>query len=558
MDKDKIAILPSAKLPAAAILLFMRHNFKALISYSLILFVFLMVVIQGILYSADRRDASNISRSLLGHAVSISKSVSTTITIASENIGVATLNMRLGDSCSDHTLNVLRTSLYRSEYIVDLGVIVDGHVLCTVTAGNFQKPLVLAAPQRRNINGYYDVWRDITDPIDGNIRYNAFGKGNVIALLSKSTFSFLDNLKEIYSVKLETRDRSFVYRDLRVPEVGARPLSAHLPASVQRACDTELDICVTLTNSRPGLFALDALSWSVTVLIAASVSICMVLFNLILRWRYFSPKNFVHNSLLNDDLKISYQPIVRLSDGQLVGAESLLRVCDRYEYMTTERFVATAEAFGFTKVLTISVMRKVIREFSEVLRMRPDLYVTINVPIADLLDCQILEILDAEVKKNGISPEQIILEITERSATDSDAIYKSIDEFKQHGYSFVLDDFGTGHSNFARLTALSIKGVKIDKSLIRMAAQKPFAFSVLSKLLAMVRDIGLTVIVEGIETQRGVDFVLSIDPDARGQGWFWGDAAPIDQFASSYLFGGEPLRKADDNHVAESDAQMTI
>lgn len=557
VDKHSDIGLTSTKLPAVS--LFISHNLKSIFIYSTALFLLLVILLHGILYLSDRRDASALSRSLLDHAVTISKSVSKTIVFADSTVGEDLKRLKTGGKCSEYVLNKLRTALYRGEYIIDLGVVKDGHILCMVTAGNFPEPIPLIESQYRNVNGYYDVWRDIIDPIDPNIRYNAFGLGDIIALLSKSTFSFFDNLDSAYSARLESKKQDFVYRDLRIYARPESRIYQYLPKITDRSCDEVRDICVTLVNHRPGLMSFDFWGWIVTLVLCGMVSIGIIVTHHVFRWRYFSPKNFVRNSLSSGEINISYQPIVRIADGQLVGSEALLRISDKYGFMTTEKFVATAEVFGLTKALTISVIKKVISEFSGVLKMNPGTYVAINVPIADLLDCEILTLLDQVVKEQGLSADQVILEITERSATESQKIFESVREFKSHGYCFLLDDFGTGHSNFTRLTSLPVKGIKIDKSFIKLAGQKPFACSVMSKLLNMTKEMGLAVIVEGIETKRGADFVLSLNPEALGQGWFWGEARPIGEFIASYLGEGRFIAASNREYAPDvDDGNMTI
>ena len=104
-------------------------------------------------------------------------------------------------------------------------------------------------------------------------------------------------------------------------------------------------------------------------------------------------------------------------------------------------------------------------------------------------------------EKYGVMPEKINLEITETAATSgSREITETMEKMKAIGYSFSLDDFGTGFSNVVLLFDSHYKNVKIDKSLLWDAEHNATTARVLDNLIRVIRSLGCNVVQEGVET----------------------------------------------------------
>ncbi len=241
--------------PLTAVISFFRRNLLQILICSITLSLILIGIIHWALCLSDKKNAENFSKILLEQSVNIAKSVSATIKEANAAVNDDISLVYPDDKCSDSVQTRLRTILYKSEYIVDLGIMGSGHVICTVTAGNFQTPIQLHSTTQKNINGYYYIWSNITDPIDPNISYNAFGFNGIIAFLSKSTFSFLGESDNTYSADLVTKDGSFRYRPLTLNTRPETRLSAVIPDITELSCDDTRDICVRVTNNHPGLLS---------------------------------------------------------------------------------------------------------------------------------------------------------------------------------------------------------------------------------------------------------------------------------------------------------------
>src|SRR5258707_7134065 len=140
-------------------------------------------------------------------------------------------------------------------------------------------------------------------------------------------------------------------------------------------------------------------------------------------------------------LDVVFQPIVRLTSGECVGVEALVRWNLNGRNISPEIFVAVAEQNGLIQQLTDLVLDKSIDELSKLLRSRPSFYVSINVSSEDLRTRRFLNVLSARLGGMGIRPAQVRIEATERSFMDADATRQTIAAFRDAGHPVYIDDF---------------------------------------------------------------------------------------------------------------------
>jgi sensor c-di-GMP phosphodiesterase-like protein len=148
--------------------------------------------------------------------------------------------------------------------------------------------------------------------------------------------------------------------------------------------------------------------------------------------------------------------------------------------------------------------------------------------MADILDATLCDFLDRELKNNGLSPRQIILEVTERSTADPEQLISSMRMFGGHGYAFYLDDFGTGYSNLASLAKLPISGIKLDRMFTQTIGKGAMGSKIAENVCSVAKALNLQLIVEGIETEQQAEYIKELSPTAIGQGWLYGKPVPAD------------------------------
>ena len=126
--------------------------------------------------------------------------------------------------------------------------------------------------------------------------------------------------------------------------------------------------------------------------------------------------------------------------------------------------------------------------------------IAVNVADADLLDPELLNMLLAEREQFGLPADAVHLELSERAQTATNPeVQRRIREIATAGFSWHLDDFGTGHSNIQRLRGLPFSVVKLDRSMVRGLGRDHHAEHLLKPMIALARVLNLKIIAEGVE-----------------------------------------------------------
>ena len=239
-----------------------------------------------------------------------------------------------------------------------------------------------------------------------------------------------------------------------------------------------------------------------------------------------------------EELTVAYQPIVDLETQQIVGAEALARWKDEEgNEVKPDVFIKIAEEFGFVGAITKTVLKRTLRDFAPTMRERPDFRISINVAAADLSDPEFLPMLAESLKRARVKPKNLAIELTERSAANSETAMETIRELRKIGHSIHIDDFGTGYSNLDKLLWLFADTIKIDKAFTGGIGTESAGAAILPQILAMAESLNLEVVVEGVETYRQADYFHPGAQRIYGQGWLYGRPVSAQDFLA--LLAGE-------------------
>ena len=231
-----------------------------------------------------------------------------------------------------------------------------------------------------------------------------------------------------------------------------------------------------------------------------------------------------------DELQLHYQPVVDLTRGDVIGAEALARwEHPRLGQVPPGRFVAVAEAEGLTVQLDRWAVRRALADAADLRReqrLAPDAYVAVNISARTLADTELDRWIGAAADSAGLSPETVVLEITE-SATMADpgAAIAMLQRLRQRGFRVAVDDFGTGHSSLAYLRRLPVSILKVDRTFVAELTTDPDARAITASVVDLARTIGLSVVAEGVETDEQLAVLRRLGADS-GQGWLWSAAVP--------------------------------
>lgn len=235
---------------------------------------------------------------------------------------------------------------------------------------------------------------------------------------------------------------------------------------------------------------------------------------------------------------LAYQPKVVCGSHQLAGFEALVRwQHPQAGLIMPDRFIPLAESTGLIDPLTEQVFEQALAWFSG---SGPDtgLSLSVNISARSLIDFQLAEFISGLCATHGVSPGQLILELTETSAMDDPVT--SLDlltRLRMRGFQLSIDDFGTGYSSMVQLVRLPFSEMKVDKSFVMNAMSSQESRTVIRSIVDLGHSLGLRLTAEGVEDQGALDYLTSIGCDLA-QGYFIarpmsGDAARHWQPASS-------------------------
>ena len=205
----------------------------------------------------------------------------------------------------------------------------------------------------------------------------------------------------------------------------------------------------------------------------------------------------LERAIANDTIELRFQPQSDPRTGTVDGAEALAR----WSSATTEELFARAAAVGLTERLSRHVQRKALGMAGKWRGPLAGLRLSLNLVPEDLARAGYDDWLVAELAAAGFNPKQLTLEITESSLVIDPAIVSTrLARLRGLGIEIAIDDFGTGYSNLAYLTSLPLDTLKIDRGLIADLVGGSRDRIVVKAMIGMARELGLKVVIEGVET----------------------------------------------------------
>lgn len=253
--------------------------------------------------------------------------------------------------------------------------------------------------------------------------------------------------------------------------------------------------------------------------------------------RVHEVEHLLREALRSDGFEVYYQPLCTVRDGKFTEAEALLRLKDHGgAYVSPEEFIPVAERTGMIVAIGSMVLEKVCRYLNRLLACHVDVdSISVNLSVAQLMREDAVPHLLGIIRKNGVSPNRIVFEVTESVLIENyAAIARKIEELSRAGVQFALDDFGTGYSNFSHAIDLPFDVVKIDKSLIWDSVESRKCSVMVRNLTQTFKNLNMTVTAEGVETRQHDLFVRLCGCD-RIQGFRY--ARPMPESRAADYFG---------------------
>ncbi|MDQ7998055.1 MAG: EAL domain-containing protein [Luteibacter sp.] len=227
-----------------------------------------------------------------------------------------------------------------------------------------------------------------------------------------------------------------------------------------------------------------------------------------------------------EGLSCHYQPIVRASDGKIIGLEALARWRHpRLGVIPPVQFIPVAEETGLIDRLGEWVLRTACARVVGV----DDLFVAVNVSAVQLRDDGFADMVLGVLKRTGLPPSRLELEITETAIVNADGMaVRLLKQLRHVGVRVSLDDFGTGYSSLTLLKDLDVDKVKIDRSFVQMAPTAEDSAAIVRAVSNLGAALGLSVVAEGVETEQQRAFLCEAGCDEL-QGYLFSPGVPEDR-----------------------------
>lgn len=232
-----------------------------------------------------------------------------------------------------------------------------------------------------------------------------------------------------------------------------------------------------------------------------------------------------------NQFELHYQPRVDIATGQLMGLEALLRWNHPERGLVAPgEFLSECEDMGLMKSIGYQVIQHSCTALTwlEQQGLR-HVDVAVNISFSQIQDDRFTEVVKDIIGRSGADASRLEFELTESTILKNPgAINSRMEELRQEGISFSLDDFGTGFSQLSHLTDLPISALKIDACFIRDLPHNAQQEAVCSMIIGMGRRLGMMVVAEGVETHEQIKFLREHNCQ-QVQGFYYSPAMPLQQ-----------------------------
>jgi EAL domain-containing protein (putative c-di-GMP-specific phosphodiesterase class I) len=249
----------------------------------------------------------------------------------------------------------------------------------------------------------------------------------------------------------------------------------------------------------------------------------------------------LHRAVEDNQFELFYQPQVRITDGEVVGAEALIRwKHPERGYLTPAHFLASldggplAGAVGTWGIDTACAqVEKWHMAGATGLRMGVNLFAA-QFMTRDLVDC-----IRHALERHKLPAQTLELEITENIILNrDDLILEPLQQLRAMGVCIAFDDFGTGYASLSLLKNYPLTRIKIDQTFISNMCNSRRDEATVAATLDLARNYELEVIAEGVETNEQLEKLMQLRCD-EAQGYLFGKPMPAAQFEELL---GNPLR----------------
>ncbi|HHP7229480.1 MAG TPA: EAL domain-containing protein [Xenococcaceae cyanobacterium] len=247
----------------------------------------------------------------------------------------------------------------------------------------------------------------------------------------------------------------------------------------------------------------------------------------------------LRKALQNQELTLSYQPIISLKTGALAGFESLVRwQHPQLGMISPDKFIPIAEETGLIIPLGAWILQEACRQlrtWHQKYNSALSLTVNINVAVQQFAYGNLIKIIDRILAETNLPAHCLRLEITESAIMENSSMANTIlQEFKARKINICIDDFGTGYSSLSYLHQFPVDNLKIDRSFVSPIQHTSESHKIVDAIADLAHHLDMTVTAEGIETEAQLQYVTNLGCE-YGQGYYFSSPLSAPEIEAKYL-----------------------
>ncbi|WP_158318636.1 EAL domain-containing protein [Halalkalibacter akibai] len=247
-------------------------------------------------------------------------------------------------------------------------------------------------------------------------------------------------------------------------------------------------------------------------------------------------ENDLRYAVERKEFSMVYQPLIDISDGKMVGVEALIRWNHPIRGpVSPQEFIQLSEENGLIIPLGQWILETACLQWKQwVENGYSPFTLAINISIIQFTHPNFLRDLKEIIRKTGMEPRYLELEITENIPFANNFASIILNDLKHLGVKISLDDFGTGYSSLQYLNTLSIDTLKIDRSFIKDLPFNRNNIAIVQTIMSMAQFLDLKVVAEGVETKEQLLF-LEKNGCQIAQGYYFSRPLPKEEFERTFL-----------------------
>jgi len=237
-----------------------------------------------------------------------------------------------------------------------------------------------------------------------------------------------------------------------------------------------------------------------------------------------------------NEFELFYQPQLHLADNSLIGAEALIRWRHPVRGLVSPgEFMPVVNTSPISEAIAEWVLETACAKAAAWERSGKKLRIGVNLSPSQFQSGDLAAAVAQALARTALSPTSLELEVTEDILLhDEQGALNTFLKIQALGVRIVFDDFGTGYASLSYLKKFPLDGLKIDRSFVLGLLTNPDDAAIVNSTIGLSKQLGLSVIAEGIENRATADFLVSIGCE-EGQGYFFGRPMPAADFEAKFV-----------------------